>query len=116
MSRLFQTQKKYQSIHSNLYWESENWYGIGPGSVGRIWNENKRRLELNNFIRPSTWLNNIIKKKSIFKNVNIINKKTADKEILVMGLRLKKGINLKKLEDTEILRNKYFKYLLNNKF
>ena len=31
----------FQSQHNKIYWESENWIGIGPGAIGRLWSKKK---------------------------------------------------------------------------
>ena len=37
------------SKHNVIYWKSENWIGIGPGAISRIWNKKKERIEFENF-------------------------------------------------------------------
>ena len=65
------SQKNYQSKHNKLYWNSDSWYGIGPGAVGRLWNANERRLEFLNFRNPSVWLNKVLYYGDSFKHVKI---------------------------------------------
>jgi oxygen-independent coproporphyrinogen-3 oxidase len=85
------------SKHNTIYWKSGNWIGIGPGAVSRIWNNKKERIEFENFKKPETWLRNCLNKKNKLKRILKINFDVAEQEILMMGLRLNKGLDLKKL-------------------
>ena len=52
----------FQSEHNKIYWKSENWIGIGPGAVSRLWNNKNDRIELINFKKPSNWLKSSLNK------------------------------------------------------
>ena len=39
------------SKHNTIYWKSENWIGIGPGAISRIWSGKKERIEFENFCK-----------------------------------------------------------------
>ncbi len=93
------------SKHNTIYWKSDNWVGIGPGAISRIWNDNKERIEFQNFKKPETWLKNSLSKNISFKKTLKINLDTTEKEILMMGLRLNEGVDLKKLQDVTFLYN-----------
>ena len=93
------------SKHNVIYWKSENWIGIGPGAISRIWNKKKERIEFENFKKPKTWLRNCLTHKTFFKKNLKINFNISEQEILLMGLRLNKGINLKKIKNTSFLNN-----------
>ena len=93
----------YSSKHNAIYWKSENWIGIGPGAISRIWNNKKERIEFENFKKPETWLKNCLYKKINFKKNLKINFNTTEQEILMMGLRLNEGIDLNKLQNKTFL-------------
>ncbi len=93
------------SKHNVIYWKSGNWIGIGPGAISRIWNKKKERIEFENFKRPKTWLRNCLTHKTYFKKNLKINFNISEQEILLMGLRLNKGIDLKKIKNTSFLNN-----------
>ena len=93
------------SKHNVIYWKSENWIGIGPGAISRIWNKKKERIEFENFKKPKTWLRNCLTHKTYFKKILKINFNISEQEILLMGLRLNKGIDLKKIKNTSFLNN-----------
>ena len=56
----------------------------------------KERIEFENFKKPKTWLRNCLTHKTYFKKNLKINFNISEQEILLMGLRLNKGIDLKK--------------------
>ena len=93
------------SKHNVIYWKSEDWIGIGPGAISRIWNKKKERIEFENFKKPKTWLRNCLTHKTYFKKILKINFNISEQEILLMGLRLNKGIDLKKIKNTSFLNN-----------
>ena len=91
------------SKHNTIYWKSENWIGIGPGAISRIWNYKKERVEFENFKKPETWLKNSLNKKINFKKNLRVHSEITEKEIIMMGLRLNKGLNLNKLQNKTFL-------------
>ena len=95
----------FYSKHNTIYWKSDNWIGIGPGAVSRIWNDKKERIEFENFKKPETWLKNCLQKKLNLKKILTINFDTSEQEILMMGLRLNEGVDLNKLQQTTFLKN-----------
>ncbi len=105
----------FQSKHNKIYWNSENWIGIGPGAVSRLWNHKGERIEVVNFKKPDTWLKYSLCHSTKFKKINFLDKKIAEKEILIMGLRLVEGIELNKFSDKALLKSREIQYLINNK-
>ena len=95
----------FYSKHNTIYWKSENWIGIGPGAISRIWNYKKERIEFENFKKPETWLKNCLNNKINFKNIFKIDFDTTEHEILMMGLRLMEGVNLDKLQNKKFLHS-----------
>ena len=91
------------SKHNTIYWKSENWIGIGPGAISRIWDDKKERIEFANFKKPETWLKNFLYKKNNFKKILKINRDVTQQEILMMGLRLNEGVDLNKLQNKTFL-------------
>ena len=95
----------YFSKHNTIYWKSDNWIGIGPGAISRIWNNKKERIEFENFKKPETWLKNCLQKKINLKKILKINFHVSQQEILMMGLRLNEGVDLNKLQHRTFLNN-----------
>ena len=108
------SKKSYQSKHNQLYWNSDNWVGIGPGAISRFWNNKSERIEIQNFKKPQTWIQRILKDEKSFKKIVKIESEVSDKEILIMGLRLVDGININKFNKKEFLYSNTFKYLTKN--
>ncbi len=101
------------SKHNRIYWESENWIGVGPGAISRIWNDKKERIEFENFKKPETWLKNCLQKKINLKNILKISFDSTEQEILMMGLRLNEGVDLNKLQNQTFLNNNEILHLQN---
>ncbi|GIR62762.1 MAG: coproporphyrinogen III oxidase [Alphaproteobacteria bacterium] len=93
------------SKHNTIYWKSDNWIGVGPGAISRIWNDKKERIEFENFKKPETWLKNCLQKKINLKKILTINFDVSEQEILMMGLRLNEGVDLNKLQHRTFLNN-----------
>ncbi len=93
------------SKHNTIYWKSDNWVGIGPGAISRIWNNKKERIEFENYKKPETWLKNCLDKKITLKKIFKIDFEIKEQEILMMGLRLNKGLDLNKLQHKKFLNN-----------
>ena len=93
------------SKHNTIYWKSDNWIGIGPGAISRIWNDKKERIEFENFKKPETWLKNCLNRSVNLKKIFKINFNITQQEILMMGLRLNEGVNLDKLQHKTFLNS-----------
>ncbi len=87
------SKKGFESKHNLLYWESQNWIGIGPGAVSRLWKNCNQRLEIINFENPKTWLEKVLRENK-FKSFDVLKSIITEKESLMMGLRLVEGIEL----------------------
>ena len=93
------------SKHNTIYWKSDNWIGIGPGAISRVWNNQKNRIEFENFKKPETWLKNCLYKNIKLKKILKINFDITEQEILIMGLRLNEGVDLNKIQHKKFLNN-----------
>jgi len=108
--------KNFESKHNLNYWNSENWIGIGPGAYSRLWssNQKKRRFEIENYKSPKSWLSkNFLTPK--FNQVKFIDNCETNNDLLIMGLRLTKGIEINKLLNTSIITNQKILDLKNEK-
>ena len=108
------SKKNFESKHNLNYWNSENWVGIGPGAYGRFWSSlfEEKRIEIKNYKNPKTWLakNSQISK---FETIQSFSNCESDIDTLIMGLRLKKGIEINKLNDKSLVKNDKFIELQN---
>ena len=110
------SKKNFESKHNLNYWNSENWIGIGPGAYSRLWssNQKKRRFEIENYKSPKSWLSkNFLTAK--FNQVKFIDNCETNNDLLIMGLRLTKGIEINKLLNTSIITNQKILDLKNEK-
>ena len=110
------SKKGFQSKHNLNYWHSGNWIGIGPGAFSRLWSSNQinKRFEIENYKSPKTWLLKNLKN-SQFKNLNFIDNNETNIDLLIMGLRLVKGIQINNLLDKSITNNNKILELKDNK-
>lgn len=87
-------QPNYECKHNKIYWQNKPFYGFGMGAAS--YSQHKR------FTRPRTrekyfnWVDNLIKNNGILTGENL---SISDNllETLMLGLRLKEGINLKEI-------------------
>lgn len=78
----------YQSKHNKAYWHYKDYYGIGAGASGKEGNiRYSHSKNINEYINGN--------------DLEIINLNKIDKifETIMMGLRLKEGINIKEIND-----------------
>ena len=108
--------KGFKCKHNLNYWNSENWIGVGPGAYGRLWllDENKSRIEYQNYKNPKTWLFKNLKEPE-FEKITKLNSKVSDIDTLTMGLRLYDGIKISKINNLSIINFRSLKELQNKK-
>lgn len=75
--------------HNLVYWTYGEFIGIGPGAHSRINN-----TEMHDIYHPEKWLNTVLSGESPIQNKNVLSDEEIISEILIMGLRLTKGLNL----------------------
>ena len=80
------------SRHNLTYWHYDDYVGIGPGAHGRcVWGGTRFALE--NHRAPETWLEQVAKRGQGQSLATPLDNATAQREALMMGLRLKEGLN-----------------------
>ena len=83
-----------QSQHNLIYWRYGDYVGIGPGAHGRL-TLNGSRTATECFSNPKRWLDNVLSGKTE-KPREVLTSQDQASELLLMGLRLKEGIDLKR--------------------
>lgn len=88
---------KRQCRHNHAIWQGADYIGLGPGAHGRItyWDNEKKqiaRYATLNECRPSAWLDAVEAKGHGFAQCDMLDKQSMRDEILLMGLRLNKGL------------------------
>ena len=103
-------QKNYQSQHNLAYWRSDEYIGIGAGAHSRICfesDEDNQRTAIMMIHNPEKWLEKVKENQVGIQTSQIVENSELIAEIILMGLRLKEGIMIKKIE--EIIGKKFNK-------
>jgi oxygen-independent coproporphyrinogen-3 oxidase len=84
-----------ESRHNLTYWRYEDYIGIGPGAHGRFRDTDAGvRLAAEDHRAPEVWLTQVKEKGHGIRLNEAIDAPTAQREALMMGLRLAEGIDL----------------------
>jgi putative oxygen-independent coproporphyrinogen III oxidase len=103
--------------HNLVYWQYDDFLGIGPGAHSRINNK-----AIHSIYHPENWLDAVLNDKKIYQSSIELTEKEKICEILLMGLRLHKGINhLEFVNKTgysffDALNKQKLEFLLENNF
>lgn len=88
--------ESFCSQHNLAYWNYNSYLGIGPGAHSRLY-DGINFYAFNNIYQPDQWLraveDNCFENGVGLQNFIILDKKEAISELILMGLRLKNGIN-----------------------
>ncbi len=87
----------FESQHNLAYWRYNQYLGIGPGAHSRIMMDNKLCAVVMHH-SPQKWLENVTSDIMPIQQKTNLTKKDMLLEYLIMGLRIKEGIQLAKLE------------------
>ena len=85
-----------ESRHNLLYWRGHDYAGIGPGAHGRITKDGTKRA-LSAIKSPEGWLAEVEATGRGFAGEESLSAAEAADEYLLMGLRLREGIDLARL-------------------
>ncbi len=86
-----------ESRHNLIYWQGGDYAGIGPGAHGRLTLDGAR-FATESIRQPQPWLDAVVKGGGDFRRTRLSGLERAE-EYLMMGLRLKTGIDLRRYED-----------------
>lgn len=100
-----------ESIHNQIYWRYGDYAGIGPGAHGRLTLQGQR-YATETPLGPAAWLQQVRQSGSGEKTRTVLTAEDQFAESLLMGMRLKDGVDLVRLTDNQVdyLENK-IKYL-----
>jgi len=84
--------------HNLLYWNFENYIGIGPGAHGRVTREGVK-YATSRHKAPETWLTAVEKEGHGLQIIESLSSEERLQELTLMGLRLTKGLSLKRLQE-----------------
>lgn len=91
-------QPSQECRHNLLYWNFEDYMGIGPGAHGRISVEGKK-WALCRYKAPETWLKAVEAKGHGLETSQPLSALEKLNELTLMGLRLTKGLEIKRLSE-----------------
>ncbi|MBA5723699.1 radical SAM family heme chaperone HemW [Candidatus Liberibacter sp.] len=83
----------FESFHNLTYWRYGNYVGIGPGAHGRI-DVDSHRMAIAVEKHPENWLNMVEKNGNAIIEKEILSSEQKADEFLMMGMRLKEGIDV----------------------
>lgn len=87
-----------ECVHNLTYWNYNDYLGIGPGAHSRIIENPSSVSAIMMWHKPEKWLEAVNNKNNGIQTNSKLTKQEIIEEILMMGLRLKKGINISALE------------------
>jgi putative oxygen-independent coproporphyrinogen III oxidase len=83
--------------HNLLYWRCGEWLGIGPGAHGRL-DLAGERLATEAWRLPKAWLERVERSGTGERTRVALTRSEQAEELLVMGLRLSDGVDLRRLQ------------------
>ncbi len=93
-----------ESRHNLCYWRYGEYAGVGPGAHGRLLHEGKR-LAQSTVKHPESWLEQVEANGHGLSEEEVLSAQAQGDEFLLMGLRLREGIDPKRyiaLTDKEL--------------
>ena len=88
-----------ESRHNLSYWHYDDYAGIGPGAHGRLTLAKEGRIATRRHAKPETWLEAVDRNGHGNAQRHEVSAMDSAREMLMMGLRLKAGVDLKSLKE-----------------
>ena len=82
-----------ESRHNLIYWQYQDYIGIGPGAHGRV-SKDGRKYATRAHRAPEIWLERVQQSGHGYHPFENVSEADQIKEILMMGLRLEQGIDI----------------------
>jgi len=86
-------QKGFQSKHNLAYWRYQDYLGIGAGAHSRVELDDKR-YAVKNYNSPEKWTKSVMNEGQAIEVKQELTQSQQDKEKIIMGLRLKEGVEV----------------------
>lgn len=93
-----------ESRHNQIYWNGGDYLGCGPGAHGRLTKDGFCQATAET-PQPGSWLSAVSRETSPEQPREILSASDRAEEMLMMGLRLSKGVDLTRIEQ---LRGNHF--------
>ena len=88
----------HESQHNLIYWRYDDYIGIGPGAHGRLTLPDGSKVATREHHAPDIWLKHVEEKGSGMHPSKILSAKDQFLEEIMMGLRLREGVPLERIE------------------
>ena len=88
----------HECLHNLTYWNYNSYLGIGPGAHSRIIESSSSVSAIMMWHKPEKWLDSVKTKNVGIQTNTKLTYQEIIEEMLMMGLRLSKGINISTLE------------------
>ncbi len=88
---------RHQSVHNNIYWQSGDWVGVGPGAHGRLSTVRGRLASLAHR-RPEAYIAATESGEPAWDTHECLTPLETAREALAMGLRVSGGVELARIE------------------
>jgi putative oxygen-independent coproporphyrinogen III oxidase len=86
--------RENRSRHNEIYWQSGDWVGVGPGAHGRLgWGETRRRAT-KAILRPDAYISALAKDGHALVEDETLSEDAVRDEFWLMGLRMRDGVTL----------------------
>lgn len=96
-------QPSQECRHNLLYWNFEDYIGIGPGAHGRITQEG-HKWATTRYKAPETWLEAVETVGHGIQDAQLLSPSEKLQELTLMGLRMTKGLEIKRiLQETGLM-------------
>lgn len=86
-----------RSRHNAVYWHSDDWIGVGPGAHGRVTHDSAR-IATEAQRRPTDYIDAVREFGVGWSSETRLTPEEAADEVLLMGLRIEEGVELKRVE------------------
>jgi oxygen-independent coproporphyrinogen-3 oxidase len=87
--------------HNLLYWQGDDFLGIGPGAHGRLTDEAGRTTTHRRHRAPEIWRGMVTERGEGTADLGVLSDEDRVVELVMMGLRLTEGLSLAKFPDLE---------------
>ncbi|MEM6812555.1 MAG: radical SAM family heme chaperone HemW [Pseudomonadota bacterium] len=101
-----------QSAHNGVYWAYDDYIGIGPGAHGRV-SKDGQKFATRTRRAPEIWLQKSLNEGHGYHNFEAITHEDQFIEMVMMGLRVKKGIHLQTISQKTGIQ--FLDYISENK-
>ncbi|HMA50203.1 MAG TPA: radical SAM family heme chaperone HemW [Magnetospirillaceae bacterium] len=87
--------------HNLLYWQGDDFLGIGPGAHGRLTDEAGRTTTHRRHRAPESWRGMVLERGEGTADSGVLSEEDRVTELVMMGLRLSEGLSLAKFPALE---------------